>query len=77
MAGIYFSQTSVINLSLRFSCCPYCRSVCDSKVSARRELTIARNYSGDEQPLRANPFPASFLGAGRRETLGTKLPLRV
>ena len=40
IAGIYFSQTSVIYFCWGLSCCPYYRGVCNSEVSARRELTV-------------------------------------
>ena len=33
-------QMSVIKFCLGFSCCPYYRDVCNSEVSARRELTV-------------------------------------
>ena len=39
IAGIYFSQTSVIYFCRGFSCCPYYQGVRNSEVSARRELT--------------------------------------
>ena len=40
IAGVYFSQTSVICFFLGFSCCPFYRGVRYSEVSARRELTV-------------------------------------
>ena len=40
IAGVYFSQTSLICFCLGFSCCPFYRSVRYSGVSARRELTV-------------------------------------
>ena len=40
MAGIYFSQTSVIYFCWRFSCHPYYRGVRNSEVSAKQELTV-------------------------------------
>ena len=40
MAGVYFSQTSVICFCRRFSYCPCYRGVSYSGVSARRELTL-------------------------------------
>ena len=40
IAGIYFSQTSVIYFCRGFSCCPYYRGVRNSEVSARQELTV-------------------------------------
>ena len=42
IAGVYFSQTSVICFFLGFSCCPFYRGVRYSEVSARRELTVER-----------------------------------
>ena len=44
MAGIYFSQTSVIYFCRGFSCCPYYRGVHDSEVSARQELTVLSSF---------------------------------
>ena len=40
IAGVDFSQTSVICFCWGFSCCPYYRGVRYSGVSARRELTV-------------------------------------
>ena len=40
IAGVYFSQTSVICFRRGFSCCPYYRGARYSEVSARREFTI-------------------------------------
>ena len=40
IAGVDFSQTSVISVCWGFSCCPYYRGVRYSGVSARRELTV-------------------------------------
>ena len=40
IAGVDFSQTSVICFCRGFSCCPYYRGVRYSGVSARRELTV-------------------------------------
>ena len=41
IAGVDFSQTSVICFCWGFSCCPYYRGVRYSGVSARRELTVS------------------------------------
>ena len=40
IAGVYFSQTSVIYFCPEFICCPYYQGVRYSGVSARRELTV-------------------------------------
>ena len=40
IAGIYFSQSSVLYFCRVFSCCPYNQGVRNSEVSARRELTV-------------------------------------
>ena len=40
LAGVNFSQTSVICFSRGFSCCPFYRGVSYSGVYARRELTV-------------------------------------
>ena len=40
IAGLYFSQTSVICFRRGFSCCPLYRGVRYSEVSARWELTV-------------------------------------
>ena len=40
IAGVYFSQTSVIWFFLGFNCCPFYRGVRYNEVSARRELTV-------------------------------------
>ena len=42
IAGIYFSQTSVIYFCRGFSCCPYYRGVRNSEVSARRVFYLFR-----------------------------------
>ena len=47
MVEIYFSQTFVIYFCWRFTCCPYYRSVCNSEVSTRRELTVNKSDSSD------------------------------
>ena len=44
--GVYFIPTSVINFCQGFSCCPYYRGVRNSRVSARRELTVLSFQSG-------------------------------
>lgn len=38
--GVQFSQMSVIQFFLRFSCCPYYWGVCYNGVSARPQLTV-------------------------------------
>ena len=48
-SGIYFSQTFVIFLCRGFSCCPYYRGVCNSEVSARRELTVFGSTMGTRE----------------------------
>ena len=48
ISGIYFSQTFVIFFCRRFNYCPYYRGVRNSKVSARRELTVVNNLSNTE-----------------------------
>ena len=48
ISGIYFSQTSVIYFCRRFNYCPYYRGARNSKVSARRELTVVNNLSNTE-----------------------------
>ena len=44
IAGVYFSQTSVIWFFLGFNCCPFYRGVRYSEVPARRELTVRQFF---------------------------------
>ena len=44
------NKTSEVYFCLGFSCCPYYRGVCYSRVSARRELTVF-NYHSITHPL--------------------------
>ena len=61
IAGVYFSQTSVIYFCQGFGCCPYYRGVHNSEVSARRELTVII-ISSDALPLSYRRLETGVLG---------------
>ena len=65
IAGVFFSQTSVICFCRGFICCPFYQGVRYSGVSARRELTVTGSDCSSlfHKTIKSAVFKG-FLGGG-------------